>query len=337
MKNHQYSEVFSSERQLLSFAFGACRYYTCRMLLLASFLLPFIYSAAAIADAGIATQKGTVQAAALNVRARRGTSFEVVDKLQRGDEVQIIAEVDGWFEILVPRTAAAWCAARFLDADGVVLEETVRVRSGPGIVFSHYAVLSAGDKATFTGAQVNGWQPIEPPEDATVWVSSEYILVEEKPATEDLDVVKDAVDEEKDKEVALDASSVESGLGEEAEEAPLHEAGKADALTANDETEKTDEEREKAEGKAQIESDLEDAPPVQGVLLAVDKERSDLGTHILAKVIDNKAYPQVYLRSSRINLDVWEHRLVRVHGREIRYRDLPFPVMIVRGIERVLE
>lgn len=124
-------------------------------------------------------QKGTVLAGVLNVRARPGLRFEVIAKLRKDDPVTVVAEEQDWFGIAVPKIAKAYIAARFLGPDGTVIGDKVRVRSGPGLVFTPYAELHEGEKVEPQGDPENGWQRITPRK--TAWGGSTGILSQSSP------------------------------------------------------------------------------------------------------------------------------------------------------------
>jgi uncharacterized protein YgiM (DUF1202 family) len=118
---------------------------------------------------------GRVDADVLSVRARPGTNYEVVSKLQRGDIVEIVSEQDGWMEIYAPEDSRAWCARQFVSDEGVITGNQVRVRAGPGLVFSPYYDLPEGAKVEMLGESRNGWQQILVPKEATVWIHGEFV------------------------------------------------------------------------------------------------------------------------------------------------------------------
>jgi len=131
------------------------------------------------AEDGPEERVGTVTSNILNVRARPATHFEVVGQLKQGDKVTVVGEKDEWREIVAPPQTKAWIAARFIDSNGCISAERIRVHSGPGLVFTTFAQVDKGQKVTLVGTPLNGWQRIEAPPGATVWVSSAYVHVPE--------------------------------------------------------------------------------------------------------------------------------------------------------------
>jgi len=162
-------------------------------------LLPILAAAAepvenAVADRSL--RQGTVTAQVLNVRAKPGIQFEVVAKVMRNDQLTLLSETNNWFEIVPPADTEAWIAERFIDADGVITADNVRVRAGPGPVFSPFGYVHAGTWVERVGEPKQHWQRIVPPPTASVWVSKEFIDAPPLPATETVATTVLALDHE---------------------------------------------------------------------------------------------------------------------------------------------
>lgn len=217
-------------------------------------------------------RKGTVNAGTLNVRARPGTNFEVVTKLQKGARVQIVSQTEGWYEIIAPPSSEAWCAAHLLADDGTVAEDGLRVRSGPGIVFSAYHRLEEGTKVKKSGKRVNGWQSIQPPANATVWVSRQFVDAQAPPpasASETTMVTTNEKNAEKSQSVDPKTEDKADGLSKDGDQ------------TARDTAEKDSEEKTAAvpqEEPPATETDTEEAATADDdktAMEATDTEHDD--------------------------------------------------------------
>lgn len=124
------------------------------------------------------TRHGTVSANVLNVRARPGQQYEVIGKFKKDDPVQIVGEAEGWYEVLVPTTAEAWIAARFINAEAKISVDRVKIHSGPGAVFSTYGFVGKDVVVKRQGEPTaDGWQKIEAPADAAAWVGRDYVVL----------------------------------------------------------------------------------------------------------------------------------------------------------------
>lgn len=119
---------------------------------------------------------GRVTANRLNVRARPGKRYEVVGQLRRNKTVRIVDKKGEWLGIIAPSDTAAWLP---VDAvrDGRITARQVPVYSGPGAVYSSYAILVKGDRVEKIRIQADKWLKIRPPADAVVWVSRDYVAV----------------------------------------------------------------------------------------------------------------------------------------------------------------
>lgn len=119
--------------------------------------------------------KGKVNVDRLNVRARPGTTYEVVAKVVRGQEVTVVGEHGEWLEILPPEGTDAWCSSRYIGPDGRITGNNVRVRSGPGVVFSVFSTLDKGTTVQRIGEPAGEWQKISAPQSATVWIHGQFV------------------------------------------------------------------------------------------------------------------------------------------------------------------
>jgi len=52
--------------------------------------------------------QGMVTANRVNIRAGSGTDFDILGQVNRGDKIEIVDEVEGWYKVKPPAGAAAW-------------------------------------------------------------------------------------------------------------------------------------------------------------------------------------------------------------------------------------
>ena len=157
----------------------------------------------------------------LNVRARPGTSYEVVAKVNRDETLTVVGHQGDWLEIVPPADTAAWCSTKFISDDNKVTGHQVRVRSGPGIVFSAFATLPAGTSITPVGGPVGDWQQIKVPTVATVWIHGDFVAPVKPPESAKKDEsATDAVTASSEKTKPADETApVPSTVSENAETA----------------------------------------------------------------------------------------------------------------------
>lgn len=109
----------------------------------------------------------------VNIRAMPLITSEVVNQLDRDEEV-FVKGVDGeWTEIVPPFKVDLWIHQDFVQ-NSVISSPKVNVRAGPGINFSIVGQLVNGDKVVTRGHSAE-WMNIEPPEKCSLWVASSYL------------------------------------------------------------------------------------------------------------------------------------------------------------------
>lgn len=125
------------------------------------------------------------EADSLNVRAGQNTNFEIIAKLNKGEEVVVEEEEYGWYRIRLPQHAQAFVSADFvnmINAEvGQVTGSRVNVRSGPSIRHSVLGQVKAEDRVRVLSNN-KGWMRIEPWPDMSGWVHGDYIKLSSKEA-----------------------------------------------------------------------------------------------------------------------------------------------------------
>ncbi|MFZ5986279.1 MAG: SH3 domain-containing protein [Bacillota bacterium] len=66
------------------------------------------------------TQIGIVNASTLNVREGAGTEYKIVDKLDRGEKVSILAKENGWYKIKMSNGTIGWVSSTYISTDVTV-------------------------------------------------------------------------------------------------------------------------------------------------------------------------------------------------------------------------
>lgn len=132
-----------------------------------------------------AAETATVKADKVNVRAQASMNSEVVTRLQRGESVVILEELDAvkpkkgdpkrWAKIQLPAGTAVWVFAPFIEpSDKFVNVNRLNLRAGPG---EHYSVLGRIERGTPVKEirTADNWMEIEPPEGAYAFVALDYL------------------------------------------------------------------------------------------------------------------------------------------------------------------
>ena len=117
---------------------------------------------------------GVIIANILHVRAKPGVKYEVVGRLLHGDTVEIVNEMGEWVGIVAPPETVAWISQNTVDNNGVTIER-VNVYSGPGSIFSRFAVIEKGKKVNVRNLNDEKWAKISPLDDFVVWIHRDYV------------------------------------------------------------------------------------------------------------------------------------------------------------------
>ena len=131
---------------------------------------------------------------ALNMRSGPGGNYGVIGTLRNNDKVEIIKEVDGWYEIKF-NGKDGYVSKSYITivnegvnngTESVIKEGTVygvstnlNVRTGPGTSYQVVGYLLSGDKVKILGEE-NGWYKIQfnaSTDTKNGYVSKDYIKV----------------------------------------------------------------------------------------------------------------------------------------------------------------
>ena len=131
---------------------------------------------------------------ALNMRSGPGSNYGVIGTLRNNDKVEIIKEVDGWYEIRF-NDKVGYVSKSYITivneganngTESVIKEGTVygvstnlNVRTGPGTSYQVVGYLLSGDKVKILGEE-NGWYKVQfnaSTGSKNGYVSKEYIKV----------------------------------------------------------------------------------------------------------------------------------------------------------------
>lgn len=132
--------------------------------------------------------RGKINADNINVRSDSTVNAEIVCKLNRGDNVDVIYRLYDWYKIRLPKTAPAFIKKGLLsiinEKTAVVLKDKVNIRLRPN---ETSAILgSVGKNEVITVLKDSGdWYKIEPIDSSFGWVHKNFVdKVESKPLNE---------------------------------------------------------------------------------------------------------------------------------------------------------
>src|SRR4051812_47186623 len=124
----------------------------------------------------------------VNVRAQAAINSEVVGKLHKNEQVNVLEEVTlkktktdepaKWAKISLPTNSAVWINAHFIDPnDKTVKASKLNLRSGPGENYSVVGRVEKGAKIQEVEAK-GDWLKIEPPANAYAFVAAHLLRPE---------------------------------------------------------------------------------------------------------------------------------------------------------------
>ena len=121
-----------------------------------------------------------VTASVLNVRSEPSTAVERLGTLKKGDEVEILETLDGWY-LVTAGDLTGYVSAEYISLDGTVPEEGVvlysglNVRTGPGTSYSRIGTLKMGSTVTVLGKSGDWYQVSSG--SLTGYASAKYISI----------------------------------------------------------------------------------------------------------------------------------------------------------------
>ena len=139
----------------------------------------------------------TITAESANVRGGPGTNYDKVSELPSGTQLQVLAQIDGWYQARGNDGRMIWIAGELLDLDpavadflpeatniptpppakiGLVLEEGLNLRDGPGTAYIGMTKLKASAQLDLL-ARYGDWFQVQTPEGQTGWVLGQYLTI----------------------------------------------------------------------------------------------------------------------------------------------------------------
>ena len=102
---------------------------------------------AALAVAQVKTQ--WVERTKADVRAGRGSFYDVVDTVTKGEKVQVVSTQDQWMQIETPRARKGWVFEKALAAKEVAPGTSDFLKLAPGDASTSRTAASAGAKGVY--------------------------------------------------------------------------------------------------------------------------------------------------------------------------------------------
>lgn len=140
---------------------------------------------------GAASSKVTIASEELNVREGPGLSYKVLKKVQKGESFPVITSDGDWYQIDLGSGKKGWVVNWLVTkkesmesglGQGIVLTNSLRVRSGPGTSYEVTGSINQGDKVELL-KQDGDWLEVQTPI-GNGWVSKDYIETDKEKETE---------------------------------------------------------------------------------------------------------------------------------------------------------
>lgn len=125
-----------------------------------------------------------VDARNVNVRGRSTIMSEALTRLNKGDAVTVLEQVENkwakgddmkqWARIAYPTNAPVWVFASFVDSNKTVTVTRLNMRGGPG---ENYSIVGRITKGTTVNEIITKgeWMQITPPEGASAFIAAMYL------------------------------------------------------------------------------------------------------------------------------------------------------------------
>ncbi len=305
-----------------------------------------IFIGSAISCISAEMLEGTVTVNSLNVRIKPTVSktSPVIDILRRNDKVQIIREEKGWYEIKIPESASVWIHGKYINGDMVSKE--IKLRSGAGIDYAAYGrTAKAGTRVMIIRKTSDNWVKIKPPENLTVWVSSEFVKAPKNDKPERQSQVLAPVLDADLNPSAGKPTDDKSSWPKDGKTADLENSeGKPKSIVSDPIH------NELNSGKAKEKQILPDGdklpkktsqnPPdksssniKEGFITTVTASGVENVTHALTIKENNQDIPICYLRSTKLDFGKWGTAKVKVTGSETLVHGWKYPIVEVETVD----
>lgn len=101
-----------------------------------------------------AASTGTINGTDVNIRSSNSTDAYVLSTAENGEQVTVLADLDGWFRISAPNVGTAYVTSQFVkiqQADGTVNGSSVNIRTAPSTSAQVIGQANSGDLLNVTG------------------------------------------------------------------------------------------------------------------------------------------------------------------------------------------
>jgi uncharacterized protein YgiM (DUF1202 family) len=130
---------------------------------------------------------GKVRGKNVNVRSGSNVNYEIIARVQEGQEVIALSQVFDWYQILPPEGTSFWVHQDYIR-NSAVTSDAVNVRSAPSLGGSISGQLNRGDIVEAISHE-GEWIRIQPPVESRAWIHKDYVVYD-KPYGQDLKAIE---------------------------------------------------------------------------------------------------------------------------------------------------
>jgi cell wall-associated NlpC family hydrolase len=129
----------------------------------------------------------------VNLRTGPGTSYSVIAQLPRGTTLEVLGQQAGWYRVATARGTVGWVVADYFNlggqtsaavsakpaqgVNGMIIDDGVHLRAGPGTSYASHGKLAAETEVTVL-AREGSWYKVRSPRGTIGWASSEFVALD---------------------------------------------------------------------------------------------------------------------------------------------------------------
>lgn len=125
-----------------------------------------------------------VMADDINVRSDSTTTSEIICKVNKGDNVEVVLELYDWYKIRLPKNAPAFVKKEFVviidDKTAKIREDSVNIRLRPDTSSPILGEVNKDEVIKILG-ETQGWYKIEPLNHSFGWIHKQFVKKTELP------------------------------------------------------------------------------------------------------------------------------------------------------------
>lgn len=140
-----------------------------------------------------AMENGTINTPILNIRSGPSTNYNKIDKVYKGEIVEILENSNGWKKVKLPNGKIGWASGQYITKNSqfnqessitsiigkkgkVIASTSLNIRSGGGTNYSILGKANYGQVVELLEKSSNGWYKVKLSSGLVGWASGQYII-----------------------------------------------------------------------------------------------------------------------------------------------------------------